>query len=442
MILIVILLSLLILGYTFRYLLKNPVYGIYLSFFSSGILKTVNLGPLRDKFGLTEVIFLLTWLAMMLTNYWKNNRVKLNSIQKLTFVIMFTFIFIEWLSLLLNNMDFYGGLIGSIVEVTNLTYGALMALTLVVLISERPQFFMCLKFWILGALVVSIIGCWALTGTAPGWTMDDFTGRISSTLKFENQVPSYLIPIFIPMVMGLFVRGISSKNKIILLICSIMLAATMIGTGSRTALLLLVLAIFAIAFTGLITIKNNYLFKGKFLMGIACLIFALFSYVILALAAFDGHYALGHTPSWQRPVVRLYLTLDEGAMLDSTREEQLSIVDYNMDKAMIIGNGPKLYGRKYGMEEIHNSYVGVYFESGLLGISAFLTLLVLCYSCAFSAIKYIPNNGEKILIVSVIAGFSLLLFYSGTMYGLRQRNIWLMMGLLISLPSLYKRAKI
>ncbi|WP_305818595.1 hypothetical protein [Photobacterium leiognathi] len=200
---------------------------------------------------------------MMLTTHWRRTRIKFSNIQKLTFIVMFTFIFIEWLSLLLNNMDFYGGLTGSIVEVANLTYGALMALTLVVLLSERPQFFMCLKFWVLGALVVSIIGTWALTGTAPAWTMDEFTGRISSTLKFENQVPSYLIPIFIPMVMALFVRDISSKNKWILFVCTFMLAATMIGTGSRTAFLLLVLAIFVIFVVGLVSVGNKSLLKAS-----------------------------------------------------------------------------------------------------------------------------------------------------------------------------------
>ncbi|WP_305818596.1 hypothetical protein [Photobacterium leiognathi] len=177
-------------------------------------------------------------------------------------------------------------------------------------------------------------------------------------------------------------------------------------------------------------------------MGISGLLFAVFSYVVLALAAFDGHYALGHTPAWQRPVVRLYLTLDEGAVLDSTRENQLSIVNKNFDKAMIIGNGPKLYGGKYRMEEIHNSYVGVYFENRVTRNNNILNInSVMLFTCAFSSLKYTPINSEKILIISVIAGFSLLLFYSGTMYGLRQRNIWLMMGLLISLPSLYKRNK-
>ncbi|WP_198552525.1 O-antigen ligase family protein [Psychromonas sp. MB-3u-54] len=306
---------------------------------------------------------------------------------------------------------------------------------MILLVNDFDKLKGCLYGWILGAVVVGFVALWAMTGSAPAWTLDEFTGRISSTMKFENQIPSFIIPILLPTIALVLSRSISSLLRVFLSALIVLMTITMISTGSRTAFLLLIMAFLTFFIIGFIERKNTDLYKGRLGLFLIICCLALSGYVIAVLAAFDGHYSLGKTPSWQRPVVALISGMGENKAFDSTREEQLKVVVNNMDQAMIIGNGPKLYGAKFQMEEIHNTYAGVFFEVGFLGLICFLLFLVSTLYTALYSWKLVTNDFQKLLFSALAAGFFLLLLYGGTMYGLRQRNIWLLAGLLISLHS-------
>ncbi|MDW2075369.1 O-antigen ligase family protein [Vibrio sp. 1863] len=415
---------------------KSPVRGLYIAFFATGILETVSLGPLREKLGLTELAIVLTWFAMLLGSNWRRERNHLTQLQKLSFIFLAAFVLAEWVSFFVNNATFYDRMIGSLVEVFNYTYGAMMVATVVLLVNDFDKLKNCLFGWMLGALVVGLVAIWAMTGGAPSWTMDEFTGRVSSTLKFENQIPSFIIPILLPTIVLVLSRNMSSLFRIGLSLLAGLMAVTMISTGSRTAFLLLILSFVVLFIIGFIERKNTALFKGRLGLFIIIIGVSLCGYVVSVLAAFDGHYQLGKTPAWQRPVAALINGMSNNKDFDTTRENQLKIVVDNMDQSMFIGNGPKLYGAKYRMEEIHNTYAGVYFEAGLLGLGSFLLFLLFSLYSAHRSRKLTSNDFHKLIISSLVAGFFLLLLYGGTMYGLRQRNIWLMAGLLISLHGI------
>lgn len=428
--------GLVLLGFVFKWVNSVPVRGLYLAFFATGILETVSLGPLRHKLGLTELAILLTWFAMLMGHAWRSERLEFTQLQKLCLLFLSTFLLVEWISFFVNNASFYNHISGSFIEVLNYTYGAMMVLTVMVLVSDFDKLRNCLFGWMLGALVVGLVAIWAMTGGAPSWTMDEFTGRVSSTLKFENQIPSFVIPILLPTVVLILSRNISSLFRVGLSLLAGIMAITMISTGSRTSFLLLVLSFLVLFVVGFIERKNTALFKGRLGLFIIIIGVALCGYVVAVLAAFDGHYQLGKTPAWQRPVAALISGMDSNKDFDTTRENQLKVVIDNMDQSMFIGNGPKLYGAKYRMEEIHNTYAGVYFEVGILGLISFLLFLLSSLYAASRARKLSTNDFHKLIISSLVAGFFLLLLYGGTMYGLRQRNIWLMAGLLISLHSI------
>jgi hypothetical protein len=432
--------GLILLGAVLNWIHKEPVRGLYLAFFATGILETVSLGPLREKFGLTELAILLTWFAMFLGHSWRNNRQGLSQLQKLSLFFLSAFILVEWTSFVVNNATFYNHITGSLVEVLNYTYGAMMVMTVVLLVDDWDKLKGCLYGWCLGAVVVSVIGVWAMTGSAPSWTMDEFTGRISSTLKFENQIPAFIIPIFLPTMIMTLSRNTSSWLKWGLFVLTIFMAITMIGTGSRTAFLLLIFAFIALVIIGFIERANADLFKGRLgLFAIICFI-GLIAYITAALSAFDGNYSLGHTPSWQRPVVVIYNTItSETGTLDTTRTDQMNVIFENADKSMFIGNGPKLYPYKYGVSEIHNTYAGIYAESGLFGLIFFLLFLISAGYTVLLVRKREPIPYHKLLASALFSGFFLLLLYGMTMYGLRQRNIWLLAGLLISSHTLLKK---
>lgn len=414
------------------WIIKAPERGIYTAFFASGILDTVNLGPLREKVGLTEIVILLTWIAMLVNKNWRYVRLPFSERQKVALFALIIFLIVYWASFFINNATYYGFMVGSLIEAFNLTYGALMVLSVVLLIQESNQWKGCLVGWMLGAAIVSLVGLWGLTGSAPAWVMDEFTGRISSTLKFENQIPSYIIPILVITIIWSVSNIIKVRYRIIMLMLIAVMSVTMIGTGSRTAFLLLILSVLALLFILWIQRNNKCLLKGYLGFGIILCGICLLFYTVAALSAYDGDYALGKTPAWQRPVVTLYETIQGNRPLDSTRTVQAEIIIDNIDAAIFLGNGPKLYGGKFNVEEIHNTYAALYFETGIMG---FLFMFFFLFSSILCGVRKSDESSLNLLFTAVAVGFILLLLYGLTIYGLRQRTIWLMAGLLISIPS-------
>lgn len=427
--------ALLVLSALFWWISKAPERGIYIAFFSSGILNTVSLGPLRDKVGLTEIVVLLTWFAMLVNHSWRSQRIFLTGLQRLALLFLAVFVLTEWVSFLVNNADFYGALTGSLVETLNITYGSLMVVTVIMLIKTPHQWKSCLVGWLAGSLLVSSVGLWAMSGSAPSWTLDEYTGRISSTLKFENQIPSYIIPILMVSLIWRVSSSLRKEQRLLISTLILGMVVILIGTGSRTALLLLIIVAMFLPIVLAWQINNRFLLKGSLGLNIIVGIFALFTYISAAMTFYDGDYLLGKTPAWQRPVVMMYENFTEGSGVDTTRLEQASLVIEKADVAMFIGNGPKLYGNKFHVEEIHNTYAGVYIETGLMGLITLLIFLMLTITTIFRAR---PGSELRLLFIAAGLGFILLIIYNLTMYGLRQRTLWLMAGLLLSSATLSK----
>lgn len=422
----------------FKWIPKAPERGIYTAFFASGILNTISLGPLREKVGLTEVVVVIAWFAMLFNRKWMSLRKRFSGYQILALIFLAGFVLVEWISFFINNGSYYGHLTGSLVETLNITYGGLMVATVMLLIQTEDQWKKCIIGWLCGSTVVVIVGLWAMTGTAPSWTIDEFTGRISSTFKFENQMASYLIPLMVIVLAWCVTRTISTKLRNVILLLIAGMATVLIGTGSRTAFLLIVLVAFCMAALYIIQFNNNTLRRGYLGGSIIAFIAGLVLYVVAAMSMFDGVYQLGKTPSWQRPVVMMYQNMTQGKGLDETREEQASVVLDNADTAIFLGNGPKLYGYKFHISEIHNTYAGIFIETGIIG----LTLLCLFLSIPLvTSTKAVVSPEMKLLFIAAVMGFLLLLAYNLTMYGLRQRTIWLMAGLLLSTSSVSRHWK-
>ncbi|WP_284891984.1 O-antigen ligase family protein [Cobetia amphilecti] len=422
----------------FRWIVKAPERGVYTAFFASGILNTISLGPLREKVGLTEIVILMTWSAMLVNRQWIRHRIPFSHYQLLAILFLCGFVVIEWVSFFINNIDYYGRITASLVETLNITYGAMMVGTVLLLVQDEIQWKRCIIGWLYGSAVVVIIGLWAMTGTAPSWTIDEFTGRISSTLKFENQMASYLIPLMVIVLAWCVSRSISDRLRNISLLLIAGMATVLIGTGSRTAFLLIVLVAVCMTFIYIVQFKNKALRRGYLGVSIITCIAGLIFYVIAAMSMFDGVYQLGKTPSWQRPVVMMYQNMTEGKGLDETREEQASVVIDKADESIFLGNGPKLYNSKFNISEIHNTYAGVFIETGIIGIT--ILLLFLLMPLVVST-RMMVSSEMKLLFIAASMGFVLLLAYNLTMYGLRQRTIWLMAGLLLSTSSVSRHWK-
>lgn len=419
---------------------RRPVRGLYLAFFTSGILLTPNLPVVRDKFAATEVVFLLTWVALLLHRGRATGAGPLRQQQMLSLLLGGAFILWTLLSFGLNNMGYTEAFVPSLVETVNFIYGYLMFLTTVMLAREWEHWQGSINWWVAGAAVVVFFGVWAMEGSAPSWTYEEFTRRVSSTLRNENQVPSFLLPIFTVLVFMAVRKKTSLKYQALMWALAGGALLTSIGSGSRTALLMMLVAVMGVAYVAMHTAGNRPYKVGAMLnMSLAlCAGFAV--YFALALLNYEGDYALGHTPPWQRPVVMFYDWYHGYRELDTTRPAQLVAVMENVSDHLLLGTGPKVYVGLYRMAEIHNTYAGILLQTGVIGLLLFLLWLLHLLWHSFRRVRRITEPWRKVLVLSLIVGMVTLLLYNMTIFGLRQRTIWLLAGLLVASWSLAPKA--
>ena len=347
--------------------------------------------------------------------------------------------FIGWtfLSFSFNfEVDIWGP---SVVETLNFAYGYLMFVTVVLMVRDWERWRGCLNGWLWGAVVVCFFGVWAVLGNAPAWAYDDFSHRVASTLRLANQLPAFLLPLFVTVVFMIVRRRQPLGQRWALLALLVAMFLTAIGTGSRSAFLMLIVAALGILYVARREARRRA-FDPLRLMNMALLVFAgLAVYILLALANHEGDYALGRTPAWQRPVVTLFDWSEGQRELDTSRQEQLKFVAENFGNHPFFGTGPKAYSKLYGVEEIHNTYAGVLIQTGLVGLALFLCWLGQVLWLGKRASKRIMAPDQRILVLSMVVGMVLLLLYGMTMFGLRQRNLWLLAGLLVAADGLAPR---
>ena len=425
-------------------LLLKPSKGLQLAFFTSGILLTKNMPVVRDKVTATEFVFFIVWLGLLLRGGAVSRPSRpLLAGQRLSLELGAVLCLWILVSFGLNNLVAPDEtLIPSLVETLNFVYGYLTFLTVVLLAREWDIWKGCVNSWVIGAAVVSIFGVWGLIGHAPAWTHDPFTGRVSSTLRTENQVPSYLLPILLVIVFMAVRKGVSRGYRVAHWVLMIGVLLTTVATGSRTGLLMLMIsyvAIMIIAFGQ----KRDVPYKTQLLalmfLVLGCGFILYFS---LALMNYHGNYALGRTPAWQRPVVVFHdWIFGKRVNLDVTRTDQASFVFNAISDHLIIGTGPKIYGTLYNVEEVHNTYLGVLIQTGTVGLALFLGWLFHFLWGSWKNVSRIRDQWQSILVKSLVVGMSTLLLYNMTMFGLRQRTIWLLAGLLVASWSFAEQGK-
>ncbi len=416
----------------FARLIKRPVLGLSLAFFTSGILLSPNLPLVREKLTATEFVFLFLWFALLLKRGSSTQSGKLLSSQKLAVGLGACFIFWAFLSFALNNIEFTFNFVPSLVETGNLVYGYLMFVTVVMLARERESWLLCLKGWAAGTAVVGFFGVWGMVGGAPEWVYEDFTGRISSTLRNENQVPSFVLPVLLALVFMAAQKGISRHRQLVLWAIVAGAIVTSVGSGSRTAFLMLLVVYVGGVYVAVMTAgQRPYRIGSMFVLSVAMVV-GLAVYVFLALVSYDGDYALGKTPAWQRPVVMLYDWAMGKRALDTTRPEQFVGVIENIGDHFFLGTGPKIYGVMLGMAEIHNTYAGVLIQTGAVGFVLFMAWLLYILLKTLLASRKVSDVWLRTLILCLFVGMGTLLLYNMTMFGLRQRTIWLLAGLLVA----------
>jgi O-antigen ligase len=438
------LLAVLVVGGTviFLYLLfiviKSPIKGLYLSIASCGILITPSLPLVGGKLALPDVFIALTVLGAVVSR----TRYSLSALQMKAVQLSLLFLLAEVFSLFFSLFRFGGDYVEfSIVETINYIYGIVLFILVVLLIENRSQWESCVKAYIFGVGVVSFVGTVAFLGYAPEWAYDDFTRRISSTLRMSNQVPSYLAGVF------LFVIILSSAKRDYLInrafgaALFVAITITLLGTGSRTAIGLAVAGMAAAVFYVLPGRGQDVLFR-QYIIYMPVLMVILLALWVIPQFVMHDRYDAGNTEAYLRPFLIL-AGWESGDLLptDTTRLRQFEVALLSFAEFPLFGVGPAVFQPFYRINEIHNTYLGVLAEGGVV---SFLVFVLWLASVIKIGNKYAWGRSDGwagVFAWAAAAGFVLMLLYGLVIYGLRQRHFWIMAGLVVSLPVLFHQAK-
>jgi len=425
--------------------LQKPVVGLYGAIFASAFLVTKHLPIVREKLTVCEVAIAVTWGAMLVllaAGRYRPTSPKWS--QRVAIRVGGVFVLVTLLSYLVNGIRDQWLPTRSTVETVNYFYCLLLFATAVLLVDSWKKWNRCIDAWCLGAAVVVLFALWALIGGAPSWTADEGTMRISSTLRKSNQLPAFCLPVFPLVVIRAMLRKTRLHWRIVYGALAIGIVLAVLGTGSRTGTIMLVMCILGIIGIGIVEVRRRALNQPAFLVISTVLAGGLFAFAMFVWVEIDrnrkGKPWRAHLSPVYRPVMILARWAEGKDPLSSPRERQYTKVWNNFASRPVIGCGPARFTVIFDEHEVHNTYLGVLAEEGLIGLLLLLWFLALVYRNGLLGIRRNRDPARRLLMFAAMIGLTALLVYGMFMYGLRQRFFWFMCALVAALPRAIEQA--
>ncbi len=412
---------------------RSPEYGLYALFFSSAILVAPNLPVVGSKLALPEFVALCAWIGFLLSR-------QPVQLERASGAVLAGVPFLAWyvLAFIVNagRANEQGAFLSSLIETLNQLYSFSTFLLVALIVDRTSTAWRCVLAWLAGAVVVCVVGLITLAGHGPDWALDDNTQRLSSTLRRENQVPSFLIPVLPAALLFAASRLVAPPLRLGLYALAFAIIAVSYGTGSRTALVMLVLVLMGVVWVVLRETGRGAIMPVRLFALFAMLTTALVGATLYIQAQSTQYASRFEAPGWQRATLVLSAWLEGDEFVDGGRVNQIRDALTLMPDEPVFGVGPALFKPMLGGHEVHNSYVGAAVEAGIPAavflIFWFAYLMVHCWAGAGSS----PHAPTRLLACSLLIGLAALLCYGLPQYGLRQRNIWLVCGLMACLPQL------
>src|SRR3989475_9185544 len=284
-----------------------------------------------------------------------------------------------------------------------------------------------------------VIGCVAGgVGTLLMWlgSMDNLLvqgGRVAGLFEGINQLQSFVIAVIPFFCARLFSRAASRGTRILYGALVVIGFAGVVGSGGRAGVVFAALSIWL-----MLLLTSPRLAAG---LTCAAVLFAASAWHVLGQHLDELPYGIRRSFSYVQDDT---LELDE---LSRGRADQLQTFYTVFAEHPLVGVGPGGFaawvprvvsGGK--AQEMHNSYLGVLGETGLIGGLIMLGLLadVMVRTLRFfywAARARDPDGlmGARALFVSYAA----ILMYGMLNYGLRQRHFWFVIALTVAVPHVY-----
>ena len=275
-----------------------------------------------------------------------------------------------------------------------------------------------------------------------------FEGRIASSLRQANDFAAYLV-VVIPILLGLFVVGIFKQKQV---------DAQPPPDSFRTHFCKLKILIFIIFILATICLGLTYS-RGAWIGFV--LSFAIFGMtnrkVLLSSVLVIITFLLIFFPGMMKK--RSPVNSIDQSRWENSREGYIRFFQWDNNRlgywkraSSIIKDYPtfgsglntySLVSQRYTAGwggYPHNSYIQLVSETGIIGISIFLWMLIVLFRCSLRAMKKIEVQSQKILLLGCSAGllgFLIHSFFDTSFYSVQLGSLlWVTIGLVVAIQKI------
>jgi len=334
----------------------------------------------------------------------------------------------------------------SIVETIAYLVNLVIVAVIVFHVRNRRHLYACLDAWEWAAALVVATACVGILFLFQGRLDTLLTNgpKVTATFKKSGQLSSYLIVTLPVLWFNLTYRspGRWARRLRTLLVAGA--AVSLFATGSRTGFVL----------GGGVLIV---LFGGRWIVGLlsrrTALKLAGLGFAAMVSVPIYG-WLLDQLPfSFHRALSIVTMTGDEDESLESlspTRHYQMvgfrtAAVEYPLTG---VGVGD-FYTRNTALapgawhsHEIHNTYLGVWAETGILGIVALVLFFMAVVQALWQVMSHAPDPETAALGVALLVATLAFWVYGTSHFSLRMRSMWAIFALALALWNVVRRERL
>jgi hypothetical protein len=317
---------------------------------------------------------------------------------------------------------------------------------LIVRVVDTPRKFaiVCL-YWMAGATIVILFGFLASTGIyRPEWSVDPVINRVSSTMKGSGQVSSYIGPAFFILVFLAADPAWRLWKRVLVIGLMGASGVVFLGTGSRISLIILLFSI-AYSLAVVVTARGTTVRKGPLLVATVVGITAFSLFAASVWSDTSEEYSLVGTSPFERPLKMFAETsrrADAGIEeWGGTRYDETAAVLEHFTANPILGIGSGMFTSVYYINEVHDTYMSILGENGLLSFFFFWCWWLSVAGHLLSGAIRGRSPDSRYIHRLMLGAFIALSIYQTTTNGLRQRPFWFTPAILLSGAVVLRRAE-
>jgi O-antigen ligase len=405
----------------------RPRRGILAVLFLLPILKTAGSTGFLARFAIADIFLFLVLMGTVVSiarsraGEWRSIRIPRQAL----------FALAAFLPLVLISFFFSESVERSLIETMAYFVNVVFAALIVLHIRTRRDLSQAFLIWE-KAVVVTLVG--GVAGIILLFTGNFDTAltegpKLASTFKKSGQLSAYLLPSIAVLWYNFVYLSATRSARMLRGILFVTLFVCLVGTGSRTGLALGAAAFFLLfgAQGARNFLRRPALHLGAAAIGAVVLIFAMRAVSSVLPFSFQRAFSIvsGESSLERLSPTRYYQFLGWEIAAAEYPLFGVGAGDFHSRTTSFVPAAWKSH-------EIHNTYLGVWAETGILGILALILLYVGVMQAGWEGLGHSKDPRLAGVHFALLAALCVLVVYGMSNFGLRMRHLWAIFGLILA----------